>query len=61
MKNRFESWCYICGELVEEQQGLAEQVERNAGDSGWGKTKWVVRHMTCKPLAQEDSQSNKQN
>lgn len=50
MKNKFEGYCYICGELVEEEKGIAEQIERKSGDVGWGKTKWVVRHKECRPM-----------
>jgi len=49
MKNRFEDYCYICGDLVEEEKGIVEQIERKPGDVGWGKTRWVVRHHDCKP------------
>jgi uncharacterized protein CbrC (UPF0167 family) len=47
MKNKFEDYCYVCGELVPEERGVAEQMERKPGDAGWGKTKWVVRHTNC--------------
>jgi hypothetical protein len=49
MRNKFEGYCYVCGELVPEEQGLAEQLPRDPGDAGWGKTKWCVRHRDCKP------------
>ena len=49
MKNRYEDYCYVCGEIVEEEKGVAERKARNPGDTGFGSTKWVVRHTTCKP------------
>ena len=60
MKNKFEDWCYVCGELVPEQQGLAEQQDRKPGTTGWGKTKWVVRHTTCQPEAAEKKETSQQ-
>jgi len=49
MKNKFEGFCYVCGELVPEEEGLAEQTTRKPGNAGWGATKWSVRHKQCKP------------
>lgn len=48
MKNKFEGYCYVCGEVVPEEQGIAEQKPRDPGEIGFGKTKWSVRHKTCK-------------
>jgi hypothetical protein len=47
MKNKFEDFCYVCGEVVPEEQGLAERLSRTPGEAGWGETKWGVRHKTC--------------
>jgi len=56
MKNKFEDFCYVCGELVPEENGVAEQRARSPGDPGWGATRWVVRHTICNPQqAKEDS------
>ena len=49
MKNKLEDFCYVCGEVVPEEAGLAEQVLRKPGDPGWGTTRYVVRHTTCQP------------
>jgi hypothetical protein len=51
MKNRFEGYCYVCGDVVPEEQGIAEPLPRNPGEAGWGQTKWCVRHTACKPPA----------
>jgi hypothetical protein len=51
MKNKFEDFCYICGDIVYEGKGFAEQIERKPGDLGWGKFRWVVRHPNCRPTA----------
>ena len=48
-ENKYEDWCYVCGELVPEEQGIAEQKARGPGDPGWGATRWIVRHKTCNP------------
>jgi hypothetical protein len=53
MKNKYEDFCYVCGEVVPEEKGVAEQRARSPGDPGWGATRWVTRHTTCKP--QEES------
>jgi hypothetical protein len=55
MKNRFEDYCYVCGEVVHEQEGIAETIPRRYGDSGSGSTKWVVRHNECVPPKEEAS------
>jgi hypothetical protein len=47
MKNKFKGFCYVCGEVVPEKEGLTEQLPRKSGEAGWGKTKWGVRHKTC--------------
>jgi hypothetical protein len=47
-KNKFEGFCYVCGDVVLEMQGIAEQRPRIPGEAGWGKTQWSVRHKTCK-------------
>jgi hypothetical protein len=49
MKNKYEGFCYVCGEVVPEEAGIAEQRERKPGEAGWGKTTWSVRHKECKP------------
>jgi hypothetical protein len=49
MKNKFEGFCYVCGEVVLEEQGMVDQLPRNPADAGWGSTKWCVRHKTCEP------------
>jgi hypothetical protein len=49
MKNKYEDFCYVCGEVVAELEGLVEQVPREPGDRGWGPTKWIVRHPNCQP------------
>jgi hypothetical protein len=49
MKNKYEDYCYVCGELVLEEAGVAEQRARQPGGPGWGKTVWVVRHTDCRP------------
>jgi hypothetical protein len=49
MKNKFEGFCYVCGEVVEEGKGLAEQIQRQPWMAGWGETTWSVRHTTCTP------------
>jgi hypothetical protein len=49
MKNKLEDFCYVCGEVVPEEVGLAEQVLRKPSDPGWGRTRYVVRHTTCQP------------
>jgi hypothetical protein len=61
MKNKFEEFCYVCGEVVPEQAGLAEQRPREAGDAGFGKTKWVVRHTTCTPSSVGDGNKSNSN
>ena len=53
MKNKFEGYCYVCGDIVVEGKGLAEQLPRQPADAGWGDTKWSVRHTTCKPTQSE--------
>jgi len=53
MKNKFEGYCYVCGEVVEEEKGMAVQLPRKPGDSGWGATKWAVRHEHCKPPVEQ--------
>ena len=59
MKNKFEGYCYVCGEVVPEGQGLAETLPRSPGDAGWGKTKWSVRHKTCeRPLDSAEIEAN---
>lgn len=58
MKNKFEDWCYICGELVEEEKGIAEQKARKPGDPGWGSTRWVVRHPNCTPPEKGQNEQN---
>jgi hypothetical protein len=55
MKNKFEGFCYVCGEVVPEEQGLAEQLPRKPGEAGWGSTKWSVRHKTCNPPPPEST------
>jgi hypothetical protein len=55
MKNKFEGFCYVCGEVVPEEQGLAEQIPRKPGLAGWGNTTWAVRHKTCKPPTPESA------
>jgi hypothetical protein len=47
MKNKYEDYCYICGEVVMEGAGVAEQVPRKSGEAGFGSTKWIVRHTAC--------------
>lgn len=59
MKNKFEDWCYVCGELVPEEAGIAEQIARKPGDAGWGPTKWVVRHKTCRAEQSESRPSSR--
>lgn len=49
MKNKREGYCYVCGEIVPEDAGIAEQKKREPGDPGWGDTRWVVRHKECDP------------
>jgi hypothetical protein len=53
MKNKREGYCYVCGDVVAEEQGIAEQIERKSGESGWGDKKWVVRHIECQPPTEE--------
>jgi hypothetical protein len=48
MKNKFEGYCYVCGNVVPEGAGVAEALPRNPGEVGFGKTKWGVRCKTCK-------------
>lgn len=48
MKNKREEYCYVCGEIVHEGEGVVEQKARQPGDPGWGDTNWVVRHNECK-------------
>lgn len=57
MRNKFEGFCYVCGEVVLEEKGIAEQHARSPGDPGWGKTVWVVRHTTCKPQEENHDSS----
>ena len=47
MKNKYEDYCYVCGDLVLEEQDIVEQHPRNSGDTGFGPTKWMVRHSNC--------------
>jgi hypothetical protein len=61
MKNKFEGYCYVCGEVVPEEVGVAEQVPRKSGEAGFGNTKWVVRHQACRaivPIEDEKSTNN---
>jgi hypothetical protein len=61
MKNKREDWCYVCGELVPEETGIAEQKPRQPGDPGWGGTRWVVRHTTCPPCEKGVETTNNNN
>ena len=47
MKNKYEDYCYVCGDLVLEEQGIVEKHPRKSGDVGFGPTKWLVRHPNC--------------
>jgi len=60
MKNKFEGFCYVCGEVVPEGAGVTEQQPRKSGEAGFGSTKWVVRHSTCKAgVPVQDDKQNK--
>lgn len=60
MRNKFEDWCYVCGELVEEEKGIAERIKRTPSDPTWswgkGDTRWAVRHPNCPPPAKPDTE-----
>ena len=49
MTNKYESYCYVCGEVVPEEQGVVEKRERKSGEVGFGESKSVVRHKGCEP------------
>lgn len=56
MLNKYEDWCYVCGEVVEEEKGFAEMRPHGLAPVRWGKTEWSVRHKDCrKPTAEEDA------
>jgi len=58
MKNKYEGYCYVCGEVVEEEKGIAEQHPRNPGDTGFGPTKWMVRHPNCPSSIKKNDKTN---
>jgi hypothetical protein len=67
MQNHFEGYCYVCGLVVEEEKGIAEQVHKrflSPRAPGFGEYRWCVRHVTCpqptKPFGEQD-QSQKTN
>jgi hypothetical protein len=47
MKNKYEGYCRVCGEVVAEGKGLAETIKRQPGMAGFGATVWAVRHNNC--------------
>jgi hypothetical protein len=61
MKNQREGYCYVCGDVVEEEKGIAEQIDREEGSAGWGTKKWVVRHVECQPPTKENKNNNLDN
>lgn len=57
MKNKFEGSCYVCGELVEEERGVAEKILHLPTAGGFGDSEgrvWGVRHKECKRLTDEE-------
>jgi hypothetical protein len=60
IRNIHEGYCYVCGGVVPEEQGIAEQLPRNPGDAGWGKTDWKVRHKECDPKAPDEVERQEQ-
>ncbi len=66
MKNRYEGYCYVCGELVEQEKGVAEQVHKSflsPSAPGYGDYRWCVRHTGCerptKPFSQQSNNQTK--
>jgi hypothetical protein len=54
MKNKFEGDCYVCGQLVEEEKGIAEQIKRPPYAAGFGDAIWAVRHKDCRKQTAEE-------